>query len=40
MITTVTLNPAFDKMLSVAEIQIGETNRTQNVFYLRRGQGH
>lgn len=39
MITTVTLNPAFDKMLSVAEIQIGETNRTQNVFTSVGGKG-
>ena len=28
MITTVTLNPALDKLLSVDEIVIGETNRT------------
>ena len=39
MITTVTLNPALDKLLSVDEIKIGETNRTRCLSTSAAGKG-
>ena len=39
MITTVTLNPALDKLLSVEEIKIGETNRTRCLTASAAGKG-
>ena len=39
MITTVTLNPALDKLLSVDEILIGETNRTKCLSSWPAGKG-
>lgn len=39
MITTVTLNPALDKLLSVDEIRVGETNRTRIISTSAAGKG-
>jgi len=39
MITTITLNPALDKLLSVDEIRVGETNRTRIISTSAAGKG-
>ena len=39
MITTITLNPALDRLLSTGEIEMGEANRVERKFDFPAGKG-